>query len=222
MPISIDDAYKAMLKMQIEENITDDELVGILYLMFQDDKISLEELEALLDKLGYEFTEEFKNMSPEDQKVKGYEFDDEEELGNSVFSYENPDLPKEKAIIMHRTNLKIYLGLDYEISEYYMYHILCMYLDTSPYLFVQDDIQKLFDGDIKKLSQDTLNIIKRDTRVFENMIDMVKLHDSERTYKSFSEYELQFLPPLPGIEDIEYEKGNYSWDGTKWCIFKEE
>jgi hypothetical protein len=30
--------------------------------MFQDDKISLEELEALLDKLGYEFTEEFKKL----------------------------------------------------------------------------------------------------------------------------------------------------------------
>ena len=63
--ITIDQAYSAM-KQMMDEGTTEDDMLGILYLMFQDDKISLDELEALIDKLGYEFSDEFKNMSPED------------------------------------------------------------------------------------------------------------------------------------------------------------
>ena len=57
-----------------EENI-----VGALYVMYQEDDINLEELEKLIGLLGYEFTEEFKNMSDEDKKTKGYEEADDEE-----------------------------------------------------------------------------------------------------------------------------------------------
>lgn len=52
---------------------TEEEIASRLYFMFQEDKINLEELENLLDVLGWEFTEEFKAMSPEDQKTKGFE-----------------------------------------------------------------------------------------------------------------------------------------------------
>ena len=217
MPITVEEAYQELLRYKTEDNLTDSQLLGALYLMFKDDNITLDELEALVDKLGYELTEEFKNMSPEDQKTKGLEFYDDR-----PFEYLSPNVTIEKEIKIHKPNLKINLGLDYEISEYYMYHILCMYLNTSPYLFVQDDIQKLFTGDIKKLSKDTLKILKRDSRIFDNIVAMVKMYDSERTYKSFTEYELQFLPPLPGKENLEYEKENYSWDGSKWCIYKDE
>ena len=41
--------------------------------MFQDDKITVEGLEGLVETLGWHLTEEFKAMSPEDQKTKGYE-----------------------------------------------------------------------------------------------------------------------------------------------------
>ena len=51
--------------------MTDDEILAILYKMFQDDKISLDALEALCAVLGYELTEEFKNMSMEDKKTQG-------------------------------------------------------------------------------------------------------------------------------------------------------
>ena len=51
--------------------MTDDEILAILYKMFQDDKISLDALEALCAVLGYELTEEFKKMSMEDKKTQG-------------------------------------------------------------------------------------------------------------------------------------------------------
>ena len=78
--ITIEEAKKAMDEM-MAQGTSEDDMLGILYLMFQDDKISFDELEALVDALGYEITEEFRNMSPEDQKTKGYEMKDEAEEG---------------------------------------------------------------------------------------------------------------------------------------------
>lgn len=78
--ITIEEAKKAMDEM-MANGTSEDDMLGILYLMFRDDKISLDELEALVDALGYELTEEFKNMSPEDQKTKGYTMKDEAEEG---------------------------------------------------------------------------------------------------------------------------------------------
>lgn len=78
--ITIEEAKKAMDEM-MAQGTSEDDMLGILYLMFQDDKISFDELEALVDALGYEITEEFRNMSPEDQKTKGYEMKGEAEEG---------------------------------------------------------------------------------------------------------------------------------------------
>lgn len=50
------------------KGITDEEIVATLYLMFQDDKLNVEELESLVGLVGYELTEEFLNMSKEEQK----------------------------------------------------------------------------------------------------------------------------------------------------------
>lgn len=75
--ITVEEAMKAIREMQEEENMTDDEILGILCLMFQDNKLTFNELGALIDKLGYEFTDEFLNMSPEDQKSKCFEECDE-------------------------------------------------------------------------------------------------------------------------------------------------
>lgn len=76
--ITIDQAYSAM-KQMMDEGTTEDDMLGILYLMFQNDKISLDELEALINKLGYEFTEEFINMTPEQKKTDGYTYEDDSE-----------------------------------------------------------------------------------------------------------------------------------------------
>ena len=46
--------------------------------MFAEDTIELDELESVIGVLGYEFSEEFKNMSPEDQKTKGFIYSDQD------------------------------------------------------------------------------------------------------------------------------------------------
>lgn len=74
--MTVNEGKKAMDEM-MAQGTTEEEMLGILYLMFQDDKLTFEELEALVDALGYEITEEFRNMSPEDQKTKGYETTDD-------------------------------------------------------------------------------------------------------------------------------------------------
>ncbi len=88
--ITIQDAIKAMREFQAQDGTTDEEMVGILYAMFQDDKISYNELGAMLDGLGYEFTEEFANMSPEDQKTKGWK-ESEDEAAEGVSQEEIED-----------------------------------------------------------------------------------------------------------------------------------
>ncbi len=66
-----EDAQKAFEEFKTQGK-TDEELAAMLYMMFQDEKINLEELEILLDVLGWKLTEEFKALSPEEQKNKGF------------------------------------------------------------------------------------------------------------------------------------------------------
>lgn len=80
---------KQVIDEFLAQGETEEDIVAALYLMYQDDDISLEELEQLVGTLGYEFTEEFKNMSDEDKKTKGVEFGEEE--GESA-----EKLPEEK------------------------------------------------------------------------------------------------------------------------------
>jgi hypothetical protein len=56
-----------------KDGLGDEEILYSFYRMFQDDKITIEGLEGLVETLGWHLTEEFKAMSPEDQKTKGYE-----------------------------------------------------------------------------------------------------------------------------------------------------
>ena len=56
-----------------QQGFTEDEFLLVFYTMFQNDDINLDQLAYLVDLFGYELTEEFLAMSPEDQKTKGYE-----------------------------------------------------------------------------------------------------------------------------------------------------
>ena len=56
-----------------QQGFTEDEFLLVFYTIFQNDDINLEQLAYLVDLFGYELTEEFLAMSPEDQKTKGYE-----------------------------------------------------------------------------------------------------------------------------------------------------
>ena len=76
------EAEKMLAELK-QGGMSEDEILGALYKMFQNDEITIEGLEGLVETLGWHFTEEFRNMSPEDQKTKGYEEVDEEEEGVS-------------------------------------------------------------------------------------------------------------------------------------------
>lgn len=81
--MTIDEAKKAFDEMRAQ-GADDNAILGTLYRMFQDDKIDVEQLGALVNVLGYELTDEFKQMTPEDQKTKGWGADDESEKAEGV------------------------------------------------------------------------------------------------------------------------------------------
>lgn len=70
--MTLEEAKKAIEELKAQGE-TEESMLGTFYLMFQDDVISVDELGDLCQLIGYELTDEFRNMSPEDQKTKGYE-----------------------------------------------------------------------------------------------------------------------------------------------------
>lgn len=69
--MTINEAKQAIDKMK-EQGISPKEIAGAFYLMFVDGKINVEQLDAFVNLLGFHLTDEFKQMSPQDQKTKGY------------------------------------------------------------------------------------------------------------------------------------------------------
>lgn len=65
------------------DGATEEDMLGAFYKMFQEDKISFEGLEALVEGIGYHITDEFRAMSDEDRKTKGYE-EVEEDVSEEV------------------------------------------------------------------------------------------------------------------------------------------
>lgn len=74
--MTVDEAKKAIEQLKAEGN-DENAILGAFYKMFQDDKLTMEQFEAMVNLMGYHLTDEFKAMSPEDQKVKGIEAADE-------------------------------------------------------------------------------------------------------------------------------------------------
>ena len=75
--ITIEEAIKAMKEYQKEDDVDDVEMISILYEMFRVDKLNINEFGAMLEGLGYELSEEFLNMTPEEQKTKFCEIEDD-------------------------------------------------------------------------------------------------------------------------------------------------
>lgn len=68
-----------MVKELKESHGMDDQMILItLYAMYQDDKITEDELKNLIGSMGYEFTEEFAKLSDDEKKSQSLEFDDDE------------------------------------------------------------------------------------------------------------------------------------------------
>ena len=100
------------------EGYEEEEILEILYLMYADGKIPLEDLRIMTEVLGYEFTEEFEAMSEEDKKKNGLkkaektaegvdkedvedakefkEGEDEEARADELFGFGGEDNEKEK------------------------------------------------------------------------------------------------------------------------------
>lgn len=84
---------KKFLDEQKAQGHSDEEILAVLYSMFIDDSINIDQLEALVGAMGYRLTEEFKNMSPEDQKTKGWG----EEEGSEAPKEEDKTEPAQEA-----------------------------------------------------------------------------------------------------------------------------
>lgn len=89
--MSIEELQKAVEEMKAQGQ-SEEEIAGAYYLLFRDGKIDLEQLEALVNNLGFELSEEFKAMDPEMQKEAGYQVLDEEQNAP-----EQPSEPAEKS-----------------------------------------------------------------------------------------------------------------------------
>jgi len=67
-----------MIEELKKDGWNEEEIVAGFYQLFIEDEININELEDLVSLVGYELTEEFKKMSPEDQKTKGWADEDDD------------------------------------------------------------------------------------------------------------------------------------------------
>lgn len=96
--MSIEELQKAIEEMKAQGQ-SEEEIAGAFYLLFRDGKIDLEQLEALVNTLGFELSEEFKAMDPEQQKDGGYEvLNNEEEQAAPASEEKNEDDEEDKAM----------------------------------------------------------------------------------------------------------------------------
>lgn len=78
--MTVDEAKESFEELK-KQGAAKEDILGTLYYMFGKDELSFNEFEALANVLGYEITDEFKALSDEDKKTKGWdtsECDDEE------------------------------------------------------------------------------------------------------------------------------------------------
>lgn len=123
---------KEMIEELKEQGETEEDIVAGFYAMFCEGDIDVNELSDLIKLLGYELTDEFKNMSEEDQKTKGWA---EDELGKNTKSHNDQkrentelELPFDIALkyaneyIQNREDLKgCYIDSYYEFGTYYTF-----------------------------------------------------------------------------------------------------
>lgn len=74
--MTVEEAKKMIEELKAQGN-SEEDIVSGFYMMFCDGDIDVNELGDLVQLVGYELTEEFKNMSLEDQKKKGWDEDED-------------------------------------------------------------------------------------------------------------------------------------------------
>lgn len=95
--MTLEEAKKAIDSFKAD-GLTDEEIAIVFHDMFVDDKLSIDELNELVGLVGYGLTDEFRNMSPEEQKQRLYdeiaEEGDEPEGGEPKGGEPESDEPK--------------------------------------------------------------------------------------------------------------------------------
>lgn len=88
--MTIDEAKQALEQLKNADE-SEEDILKVLYLMYVDGKMDLSDLRTLTELMGYEFTEEFENMSEEDKKTKGleinYDFFDKASLSDAAETF---------------------------------------------------------------------------------------------------------------------------------------
>ena len=69
---------RKMVEELRKEGLSDENIVAGFYQLFIDDVINVDQLGDLVQLVGWEITEEFKKLSPEDQKTMGWELEEDE------------------------------------------------------------------------------------------------------------------------------------------------
>lgn len=76
--MTLDELKAALYRLEHEDGMSKEDILKVSYMMYQDDELSLSDLRTVTELLGYEFTQEFEEMSEEDKKTKGLSNIDEE------------------------------------------------------------------------------------------------------------------------------------------------
>ena len=69
---------RKMVEELRKEGLSDENIVAGFYQLFIDDVINVDQLGDLVQLVGWEITEEFKKLSPEEQKTMGWELEEDE------------------------------------------------------------------------------------------------------------------------------------------------
>ena len=67
------DEINQMFQEEKAQGMTDQDILGGLYVMFTDGKLTFDQLDAMASMLGYQVSDEFRNMDPQQQKTIGYQ-----------------------------------------------------------------------------------------------------------------------------------------------------
>lgn len=99
--MTVDEAKESFEALKAQ-GATKEDILGTLYLMYGKDELDFNQFEALVNVLGYDITDEFKALSDEDKKTKGWITDASEEEVKEAKEFgddesEIPDEEKEKA-----------------------------------------------------------------------------------------------------------------------------
>ena len=120
---------KQVIETLKSQGCDEEEILGSFYKMFQDDKINFDQLEALTEALGWHITDEFRNMSDEDKKTKGYE---EVEVEDETLTEVDEEISEEEK------NLRVFVEFMQD-KPYFMTNNEWYYFDEEEFKYMLTD-----------------------------------------------------------------------------------